>query len=106
VIHWVSAAQSVPCEVRLYDRLFTVENPDGDKTRDFIEFLNPDSLHTQRDARVEPSVAKYPAESRFQFEREGYFAIDPASTNDQLIINRTVTLRDSWGKEQAKGQGK
>ncbi|HEY9035530.1 MAG TPA: glutamine--tRNA ligase/YqeY domain fusion protein [Pseudomonadales bacterium] len=106
VIHWVSATHSVPCEVRLYDRLFTVENPDGDKTRDFIEFLNPDSLHTQRDARVEPSVAKYPAESRFQFEREGYFAIDPASTNDQLIINRTVTLRDSWGKEQARGQGK
>ena len=106
VIHWVSAGHSLPCEVRLYDRLFTVENPDSDKARDFIEFLNPESLQVMQEARVEPSVAQYPAESRFQFEREGYFCIDVASTPEKLLLNRTVTLRDSWGKEQAKGQGK
>ncbi len=102
VIHWVSAEASLPCEVRLYDRLFTVENPDGDKARDFLAFLNPASLQVVDDARVEPSVANYPAESRFQFEREGYFCIDPSSTDGRLVFNRTVTLRDSWAKEQGK----
>jgi len=98
VVHWVSADNSVPCEVRLYDRLFTEENPDGDKERDFHEFINPESLEVLADARVELGTEKFPVESRFQFERTGYFAIDPDSTSEKLVFNRTVSLRDGWAK--------
>ncbi|MGB0468772.1 MAG: glutamine--tRNA ligase/YqeY domain fusion protein, partial [Pontibacterium sp.] len=102
VIHWVSAEHSVPCEVRMYDRLFTVENPDGDKSRDFHEFINPESLLVLNDARAEIGLKGAAPESRFQFERTGYFCVDQDSSEDKLVFNRTVTLRDSWAKLQKK----
>lgn len=101
VIHWVNADRSVPCEVRLYDRLFTEPNPDGDKDQDFQSFINPESLVVLNDARAEPGLEGAAAESRFQFERMGYFSVDKDSTAGKLIFNRTVTLRDSWAKIQA-----
>ena len=94
VIHWVSASAGVPAEVRLYDRLFSVPAPDGEKDRPFQDFLNPDSLKTVR-AVVEASLAEAEPGERFQFEREGYFCRDTAS--EGLVFNRVVTLRDSWG---------
>lgn len=100
VIHWVSADNSVPCEVRMYDRLFTVENPDGDKERDFKEFINPESLVTLSDARAEIGMKGAEVESRYQFERTGYFCVDPDSSDEKLVFNRTVGLRDSWAKMQ------
>lgn len=98
VIHWVSAELSVPCDVRLYDRLFTEANPDGDKERNFLDFVNPDSLISLPDARAEISLKGAKPESSFQFERNGYFSIDKSSTDEKLVINRTVGLRDSWTK--------
>ncbi|WP_456448065.1 glutamine--tRNA ligase/YqeY domain fusion protein [Thiolapillus sp.] len=94
VIHWVSALAAVPAEVRLYDRLFTVSAPDGDKDRPFQEFLNPDSLKVVQ-AMLEPALAEAQPGDRFQFEREGYFCRDIVSKD--LVFNRVVTLRDSWG---------
>ncbi|NVK44591.1 MAG: glutamine--tRNA ligase/YqeY domain fusion protein [Oceanospirillaceae bacterium] len=102
VIHWVSANHSVPCEVRLYDRLFTEANPDGDKERDFHNFINPESLEVLTDSRVEIGLKHAVAESHFQFERLGYFSVDKDSDESRLVINRTVTLRDSWAKIQGK----
>jgi glutaminyl-tRNA synthetase len=100
-LHWVSAAHAVPAEVRLYDRLFTVEEPDRDG--DFARHLNPASLEVIADARVEPSIAGVTAGARFQFERQGYFAVDPDSRPGALVFNRTVSLRDTWAKiEQAE----
>ncbi|MDF2180786.1 glutamine--tRNA ligase/YqeY domain fusion protein [Neptuniibacter sp. CAU 1671] len=96
VIHWVCAQHSVPCEVREYDRLFTVENPAGDKERDFLECINPDSLVVLNNSRCEIGLQGAAVESRFQFERTGYFAVDADSTAEKLVFNRTVTLRDSW----------
>ncbi len=90
-IHWVSATQSVPVEVRLYDRLFRVEKPDAEE--DFLSVLNPDSLQVLTDCRLEP----WAEGERFQFERQGYFAVDPVDSRDgALVFNRIVTLRDSW----------
>ena len=100
VIHWVSADNSVPCEVRMYDRLFTEENPEGDKERDFKEFINPESLVTLADARAEIGMKGADVESRYQFERTGYFCVDPDSSDEKLVFNRTVGLRDSWAKMQ------
>jgi glutaminyl-tRNA synthetase len=101
-IHWVSAEKSIPAEIRLYDRLFTVEKPDGDKDKDFNEFLNPDSLQII-EARIEPHLAKVAEPGyRCQFERIGYFCADPDTTSSKLVFNRTVPLRDSWGKAQNK----
>jgi len=100
VIHWVSADNSVPCEVRMYDRLFTEENPDGDKERDFKEFINPESLVTLPEARAEIGMKGAEVESRYQFERTGYFCVDPDSSDEKLVFNRTVGLRDSWAKMQ------
>ena len=101
-IHWVSAAQAVEAEVRLYDRLFTVEEPDaGKEGRDFKEFLNPNSLETLAGCKLEPSLASARPETRYQFERLGYFRADPKDSRPgKLVFNRTVTLRDSWAKEQ------
>lgn len=97
-IQWVSAAHGVPCEVRLYDRLFSVPDPDGAEG-DFKDHLNPESLVVLRDAMVEPSVLGDPPGSRYQFERVGYFCSDIVdSTADALVFNRTVTLRDAWAK--------
>ena len=105
-LHWVSAQHALSAEVRLYDRLFSVPNPTGDKSgKDYRDFLNPDSLEVLADCKVEPSLAQANAGDRFQFERLGYFCVDPDSTDDQLVFNRTVTLRDSWAKiEQASAK--
>ena len=98
VIHWVSALSAVPAEVRLYDRLFTVPAPDGDKDKPFQQFLNPESL-TVCQAMLEPALAEAEPGERFQFEREGYFCRDTKAANaGELVFNRVVTLRDSWGK--------
>ncbi|GHB89868.1 glutamine--tRNA ligase/YqeY domain fusion protein [Cerasicoccus arenae] len=130
VIHWVSAAHAVQAEVRLYDRLFTVEKPDGDKEHDFMEFINPDSLRTVT-ACLEPELAldaqkvrdqisanaqlplreegsgvdsamrpMYSSDLRVQFERVGYFCLDEDSTAEKLVFNRTVALKDSWAKHK------
>jgi len=137
-IHWVSAAEALDCEVRLYDRLFTVPDPDaargaspdapggaspdaqpappagsgrgagsdgagGGEGGGFMAYLNPDSLVTVRGAKIEPSVARDPVGSRYQFERTGYFMSDPIdSQGGALVFNRTVTLRDSWAKVKDK----
>ncbi len=98
-LHWVSAKHAVKTEVRLYDRLFTVENPDGDKEKDFKEFLNNDSLKNIDTAWIEPSIKNAEIEESVQFERLGYFCKDKDSTSENLIFNRTVTLRDSWAKK-------
>jgi glutaminyl-tRNA synthetase len=105
-IHWVSADQSAPAEVRLYDRLFTVPNPDDAPSgQDFTAFLNSDSMVVLDDSRVEPSVAADPPASRYQFERLGYFFSDPVdSSTEHLVYNRTVTLRDTWAKIADKDQ--
>ena len=100
-LHWVSAPHALTAEVRLYDHLFTKENPDdADEGLDFESNLNPNSLEILKDCRVEPSLAGAAPLSRYQFERLGYFCADPASTRAKLIFNRTVTLRDEWAKIQ------
>jgi glutaminyl-tRNA synthetase len=98
-IHWVSADHALAAEVRLYDRLFDVPAPTAAKDRDFKEFLNPDSIEVLTDSLVEPSLAGAPPESRYQFERQGYFCVDAVDTMPgKLVFNRTVSLRDSWAK--------
>jgi len=94
-LHWVSIAHAIPAEVRLYDRLFTVESPDTDKEKDFLEFVNPNSLQIIT-GYLEPSLKDAKHEDRFQFQRIGYFAVDKNSTDENLVFNRTVSLRDSW----------
>ncbi len=103
-LHWVSAAQAIPAEVRLYDRLFNRPNPAEAKDEDFKAFLNPDSLETLNSCRLEPSLAGAPAGSFYQFERQGYFCVDQDSGPGSLVFNRTVTLKDPWAKIQQKGQ--
>ena len=100
-LHWVSARHAVTAEVRLYDRLFAVENPDAGKDGDWLTTLNPEALTTLSDCQVEPSLAAAAVGERFQFERQGYFCIDPDATAGRLVFNRTVTLRDTWAKIQA-----
>jgi glutaminyl-tRNA synthetase len=100
-LHWVSAAHAVVAEVRLYDHLFSRSDPGAD--RDFLDDLNPDSLEVIEDALLEPSVAAMGAGNRMQLERLGYFCVDPDSTADLPVLNRTVTLRDTWAKVKAKG---
>ena len=103
-IHWVSVPHAVEADVRLYDRLFSVENPAADE-REFRELLNPNSLEVVR-AFVEPAlvdVARSGAQTNFQFMRKGYFILDSDSTADKPVFNRTVTLKDGWAKEQKKG---
>jgi glutaminyl-tRNA synthetase len=99
-LHWVSAAHAVSAEVRLYDRLFSVENP-GAGDADFLAQLNPHSLVRLDCAQVEPSLAGRPAGTHLQFERLGYFVVDKDSTADRPVFNRTVTLKDSWAKANA-----
>jgi glutaminyl-tRNA synthetase len=104
-LHWVSAAHAVDADVRLYDRLFTVEDPDGTATRsgrEFTAFLNPASLEVVRNCKVEPMLATAAPGARFQFERLGYFAVDLDSTVRQLVFNRTVSLKDTWAKIAAR----
>ena len=99
-IHWVSAAHSVPAEVRLYDQLFDVERPDdADDGSEYSSNLNPNSLETLTACRVEPSLASAKAHTPYQFERQGYFCVDSVdSSPGALVFNRTVPLRDSWRK--------
>ncbi|MFH1809523.1 MAG: glutamine--tRNA ligase/YqeY domain fusion protein [Pseudomonadota bacterium] len=104
-IHWVSAQHSLPVTVRLYDRLFTVEQPDAGKDADFRNFLNPDSLVVLEQARAEQSLASIPAGDRVQFERQGYFYVDPQDSKPGApVFHRIVTLKDTWAKMVAGGK--
>ncbi len=97
-IHWVSAKHAVKAEVRLYDRLFTDEDPAGHEEKDFRELINPDSLEILDNCLIEPELAKAKAGDKFQFVRMGYFCVDPLSNDKILVFNRTVGLKDSWAK--------
>lgn len=98
-LHWVSARHAIPAEVRLYDRLFSVEDPTDERDgKDFKSYLNPNSLEIVRSCRVEPGLAEAKPGSRYQFERLGYFCVDPDTGPGGLVFNRTVTLRDAWAK--------
>jgi len=102
-LHWVSARHCVDAEVRLYDRLFAVENPSADTEHDFRELLNPESLRVLPNAKIEPYLAQTAkVEDKFQFQRIGYFCVDPDTTPDHLVFNRTIGLKDSWAKQQGK----
>ena len=101
-LHWVSAGHALDAEVRLYDRLFSHEDPDGQKDRDFREFLNPASLNIITGCKVEPSLADAESLDKFQFQRLGYFCVDPVSEAGRLVFNRTVPLKDTWSKQQSK----
>lgn len=115
-LHWVNARHAIDAEVRLYDHLFTKENPeeadqaspDSAPTRegkDFTANLNPNSLEVLTGCKVEPSLKGAKALQRFQFERLGYFCVDPDSSSGKLIFNRTVTLKDEWAKIQSASSG-
>ena len=98
-LHWVSAAHAITAEVRLYDRLFTVEDPgDVEDGEDYKSYLNPNSLEILTTCQVEPSIAEATPGYRCQFERQGYFSVDPDSSKNSLVFNRTVSLKDSWAK--------
>ncbi len=102
-LHWVSASHCVDAEVRLYDRLFAVENPAAETEKDFRDLLNPDSLKVIQHAKIEPYLAEIAKpEDKFQFQRIGYFCVDPDSTPEKLVFNRTIGLKDSWAKAQKK----
>jgi glutaminyl-tRNA synthetase len=100
-LHWVSAAHALDAEVRLYDRLFTSEMPG--ESGDYRADLNPHSLDVRHGCKIEPSVAAAAAGARYQFERRGYFCVDPDSRPGALVFNRTVTLKDTWAKIAARG---
>jgi glutaminyl-tRNA synthetase len=100
VIHWLSAPHAQTAEVRLYDRLFTAEDPA--EADDFLSVINPDSLKIVENALVEPALASVHVGDQFQFTRLGYFCVDPDSTPSKMVYNRTVTLKDTWGKEKKK----
>jgi glutaminyl-tRNA synthetase len=99
-LHWVSAPHAVPAEVRLYDHLFIRPQPDLEAP--LADELNPSSREVLEDCRLEPALAELAAGEPVQFERQGYFALDPDSTPGRLVFNRTVGLRDSWARSQAK----
>ena len=104
-IHWVSAAHALNAEVRLYETLFTRENPDETTDgQDFTSNLNPNSLEVLSNAKLEPSLADAIAGNRYQFERLGYFCVDPDTTSERLVFNRTVALRDTWAKIEKRAK--
>jgi glutaminyl-tRNA synthetase len=103
-LHWVSAPHALPAEVRLYDRLLSKADPSEDKEVDFRSLLNPDSLEALNSCKVEPSLAGAAPGSSYQFERLGYFCVDPDSSGDRLVFNRTVSLRDTWAKIMKAGK--
>lgn len=106
-LHWVSAAHALEAEVRLYDNLLTTAYPsEMDEDKDFIDYLNPDSLEVIERAYIEPTVKGAAPETRYQFERLGYYTVDPDSTPEKLVFNRTVTLKDEWAKVQKAGAAK
>ncbi|WP_268224984.1 glutamine--tRNA ligase/YqeY domain fusion protein [Sinomicrobium oceani] len=98
-LHWVSVPHAIEAEVRIYDRLFTDPEPDGHKDKDFMDFINPDSLHVTR-GYLEPSLKDAAPEERYQFQRLGYFCVDKESSADKPVFNKTVGLRDTWAKIQ------
>ena len=100
-IHWISVPHSVNTEVRLYDRLFTVEDPANVKDQDFKELINPDSLKILKNCKVEQYLKDVKVGDSFQFQRIGYFNVDIDSTPHNLVFNRTVPLRDSWTKKNS-----
>ncbi|HUK36395.1 MAG TPA: glutamine--tRNA ligase/YqeY domain fusion protein [Vicinamibacterales bacterium] len=105
-LHWVSAAHATPAEVRLYDRLFSVENPETEEAgKTFLDYLNPHSLEALEGCQVEPSLRSAPRAARFQFERLGYFNVDDDSAPGALVFNRIVSLRDTWAKIAQKTEG-
>ena len=106
-LHWVSAAHALEADVRLYDRLFTKLDPmdQEEEDDDWTTYLNPESLEVLTSCKVEPSLAAAPPESRYQFLRMGYFCVDPDSTADKLVFNRTITLRDTWAKIERAQKG-
>ena len=101
-LHWVSAGHAIDADVRLYDRLFLDEDPDGYKEKSFKEFLNPESLTELKNCKMEPWLKKAKAGDKYQFQRLGYFCVDADSTPGNLVFNRTVPLRDSWSKKKNK----
>ena len=102
-LHWVSAAHAVPVEVRLYDRLFSVEDPEKvPEGRTFVDNLNPQSLEVLSDAQAEPAITALAIGARVQFERLGYFCVDPDSREGATVFNRTVPLRDTWARLSQK----
>jgi glutaminyl-tRNA synthetase len=103
-LHWVSAAHAIEAEVRLYDRLFTVPDPLA-QGEDFLGYVNPDSMKVLQSCRLEPALSGATVGSRYQFLRLGYFCVDPDSSQDQLVFNRTESLRDSWSKMQKSQRG-
>jgi glutaminyl-tRNA synthetase len=103
-LHWVSAEHAVDAEARLFDRLFTVPNPLGEKGAEFKDLINPNSLEILKSCKVEPGVKDLRPFDRFQFERLGYFCVDPDTTDENLVLNRTVGLRDEWAKIQKQQQ--
>jgi glutaminyl-tRNA synthetase len=106
-IHWVSAQHAVDAEVRIYENLFTKENlADVEEGKDVLDYLNPNSLEAIADAKLEPSLAHADAGSRYQFERLGYFCVDPDSTLAKPVFNRTIALKDTWAKVEKKQGGK
>jgi glutaminyl-tRNA synthetase len=106
-IHWVSAAKAIDAEVRIYENLFSKENPSElEEAGDFTANLNPQSLEVIPDAKLEPSLANAAAGSRFQFERLGYFSVDQDSAVGKPVFNRTVALKDTWAKVEKKQGGK
>ncbi len=100
-LHWVSIPHAIEAEVRLYDRLFTVPEPTNQEGKDYLEFFNPDSLKVVEKAYLEPALAEAESGAYFQFLRKGYFCKDEDSTEEKLVFNRTITLRDSWAKKQS-----
>jgi glutaminyl-tRNA synthetase len=108
-MHWVSAAHAISAEIRLYGKLFSKadpydleEGPEGHPSRDVLDNLNPNSLEILAGAKLEPSLAHAKLEDRFQFERVGYFCLDPDSTSEKIIFNRTLPLKDAWAKIEKK----
>lgn len=104
-IHWVSVQHALNAEIRLYDRLFKVENPAVEEG-DFKNYINPESLQVIENALIEPDLIKATFDERYQFIRKGYFVLDEDSSEEKIVFNRTVTLKDTWAKETKKGAGK
>jgi glutaminyl-tRNA synthetase len=104
-LHWVSASHAIPAEMRLYDHLFHTPDSSADENVDYKTFLNPKSLEVLKGCFIEPSLAKAVPGSRYQFERLGYFCVDPDSKDGRMVFNRTVTLKDEWAKIEKGGKG-
>jgi len=100
-LHWVSAAHAIGCELRIYDRLFKVENPSVEEG-DFKDYINPGSLQVIQHAYAEPALKTATFSDSYQFLRKGYFCLDKDSNEEGMVFNRTVSLKDAWAKEQKK----